>query len=654
MKDTVNNNATDSKSNASQHIQKFGRFLSGMVMPNIGAFIAWGLITALFIPTGWWPNAKLATLVGPMILYLLPLLIGYTGGKMVYGQRGGVLGAIATMGVIVGTDIPMFIGGMIMGPAGGWLIKKFDGAVHDKIPSGFEMLVNNFSAGIIGSAITIFGYYGIGPVVARISNGLGAGVGMFVDRGLLPLASVFIEPAKILFLNNAINHGVLSPLGIAQSAEMGKSIFFLLETNPGPGLGILLAYWVFSKGMIRQSAPGAIIIHFLGGIHEIYFPYILMQPILLLAVMAGGAAGVFTFNALGAGLVAVPSPGSIFALSAMAPKGELLPVLAGVLVSTGISFLVASVLINKKETDEDSFESAKEQMVDLKGKKSSVVTTKDGPVIDKLSEELVGDRDIKLIVVACDAGMGSSAMGAGKLRTALKKAGLDVKSINSSIEQLDETMDIVITHEKLTDRAKSTLPSAIHLSITDFLTTPVYEEIVDFLSNRKKGVSKEVDVESTVDEKDDVEETADTDAPETLTLDNIMISLESVSKEEAIKQAGEILFKGGYVNEDYIEAMLQRDRELSTFIGNGTAIPHGVNEAKKEIKHTGISILQYPDGIEYDGNTVYLIVGIAGLGNEHLKILSNLAEIIEDEEKVEQLRTTKDVNDIYKQFTNKM
>ena len=321
MKDTLNNNAVESKGKAQQRVQKFGRFLSGMVMPNIGAFIVWGLITTLFIPTGWLPNENLASLVGPMIVYLLPLLIGYTGGKLVYGHRGGVLGAVATMGVIVGTDIPMFIGGMIMGPLGGWIIKKFDEAIHDKIPSGFEMLVNNFSLGIFGTVIAILGYYGIGPVVERISNGLGAGVEMFVERGLLPLASIFIEPAKILFLNNAINHGVLSPLGIAQQAELGKSIFFLLETNPGPGLGILLAYWVFSKGMIKQSAPGAIIIHFLGGIHEIYFPYILMQPILILAVVAGGAAGVFTFNALGAGLVAVPSPGSIFALSAMAPKG---------------------------------------------------------------------------------------------------------------------------------------------------------------------------------------------------------------------------------------------------------------------------------------------------------------------------------------------
>jgi PTS system mannitol-specific IIC component len=455
------NNSINNSGSSRENIQKFGRFLSGMVMPNIGAFIAWGLITALFITTGWLPNENLSTLVGPMIVYLLPLLIGYTGGKMVYGQRGGVLGAIATMGAVVGTDIPMFIGGMIMGPLGGYLIKKFDEAVDGKIPTGFEMLVSNFSAGIIGTLITLLAYLGIGPVVAQISNTLGAGVGAFVDANLLPLASVFIEPAKVLFLNNAINHGVLSPLGIAEQAEVGKSIFFLLETNPGPGLGILLAYWVFSKGMIKQSAPGAIIIHFLGGIHEIYFPYILMQPSLILAAIAGGASGVFTFVLLGAGLVAVPSPGSIFALAAMAPKGGLLPVLAGVIVSAGVSFLVASLLINKKEANDESFESAKQNMVDLKGKKSSVVKTK-----------------VKKIIVACDAGMGSSAMGAGKLRNKVKKAGLDIEVTNMAINDLPNDVDIVITHNKLTDRAKSAAPNAQHISIDDFIMTPVYDQLV--------------------------------------------------------------------------------------------------------------------------------------------------------------------------------
>jgi PTS system mannitol-specific IIC component len=386
---------------------------------------------------------------------------------MVYGTRGGVLGAIATAGVIVGTSIPMFIGGMVMGPLAAWIIKKFDGLIEGKIPSGFEMLVNNFSAGIIGGGLTVLGYKAFGPLVEGFSNLLGSGVEAIVSRGLLPIASIFIEPAKVLFLNNAINHGVLSPLGIEQAAEAGKSIFFLLETNPGPGLGILLAYWVFSKGMIKQSAPGAIIIHFFGGIHEIYFPYILMQPSLVLAAIAGGATGVATFSIFNAGLVAAPSPGSIIALTLMAPKGGLLPVYLGVLTSTIVSFLVAALLIRKKGANDESFEQAKEDMVEMKGKKSSVVKTR---------------KEVKKIIVACDAGMGSSAMGASKLRGMVNKAGLDIEVVNCAIDDLPSDVDIVVTHSQLTERAKGVVPTAEHISIEDFIMTPVYGELVERLT----------------------------------------------------------------------------------------------------------------------------------------------------------------------------
>lgn len=335
-----------------EKIQSFGRFLSGMVMPNLGAFVAWGLITALFIGTGWLPNAKYATVVGPMITYLLPILIGYTGGKVVHGQRGAVVGAVATAGVIVGGGVPMFLGAMIIAPITAFALKMFDKLVEDKIPAGFEMLVANFSAGIIGAVFAIIGLEVIGPVVTSVTEWFGNGVQVIVDAKLLPLASLVVEPAKILFLNNAINHGVFGPLGIAQVAETGKSIFYLIETNPGPGLGVLVAAWFFGKGLAKDSAPGAIIIHFLGGIHEIYFPYVLMNPLLLASVIAGGATGVFTFVLLDAGLVAPPSPGSIFALSAMA-SGDLLKVWLGIALSAGVSFFVSTLIYKFTETKAD-------------------------------------------------------------------------------------------------------------------------------------------------------------------------------------------------------------------------------------------------------------------------------------------------------------
>lgn len=456
---------TNSKTSARDSMQKFGKFLSGMVMPNIGAFIAWGLITAFFIPTGWIPNELLGSLVDPMIKYLLPLLIGYTGGKMVGGARGGVIGTVATMGVIVGADIPMFIGAMIMGPLAGFVIKKFDKVVDGKIPSGFEMLVNNFSIGILGMILAILGFFAIGPVVVVLTGILKTGVEALVARKLLPLVSLFIEPGKILFLNNAINHGVLGPIGLEQVQESGKSIMFLLEANPGPGLGIILAYWMYSKGSVKQSAPGAAIIHFLGGIHEIYFPYVLMNPLLLLAVIAGGASGILVFTILGAGLVATPSPGSIFALMAMAPKGGLLPVLAGVAVATVVSFLVAApfIKIASKNAKEEDLEEAKGKVNEMKN---------------------INKSSVKKIVFACDAGMGSSAMGASKFRNKIKELNLGIEVMHASVDEIPKDTDIVVTHKTLIDRAKKSCPNAELIAIQNFLTDDNIQNLYNRLANK--------------------------------------------------------------------------------------------------------------------------------------------------------------------------
>lgn len=451
-------------------VQRMGSHLSGMIMPNIGAFIAWGLITALFIPTGWLPNEHLAKLVDPMIKYLLPLLIGFTGGNMVYGARGGVVGATATIGVIVGADIPMFLGAMLMGPLGGFAIKQVDRLFEGKVRSGFEMLVNNFSAGIVGGLLTLAAYLGIGPVVLGLNKALAAGVEVIVGAGLLPLANIFIEPAKVLFLNNAINHGVLSPVGIEQATNTGKSILFLLEANPGPGLGILLAFMIFGKGSARQSAPGAAIIQFLGGIHEIYFPYILMKPLLILAAIGGGVAGVFTFTLFDAGLVAVPSPGSIFAVLAMTPRGGYVGVLAGVLVAAVVSFLIAALFLKRSSGDEaGDLEEAAKNMEAMKGKKSAAASM------------LTSQKPVRKIVFACDAGMGSSAMGASVLKNKVNKAGLEIQVTNTSISQLPEDADLVITHKNLTDRAKEKLPHARHISVDNFLNSPEYDALISRL-----------------------------------------------------------------------------------------------------------------------------------------------------------------------------
>ena len=486
------------------HVQRFGTFLSNMVLPNIGAFIAWGLITALFIETGWitligdalgheggygfveklgaWGSGVDGTgIVGPMITYLLPLLIGYTGGRMMYDDniRGGVVGAIATMGAITGASVPMFLGAMIMGPLGGYTMKKIDGIWDGKIRPGFEMLVNNFSAGIWGGFLAILGFVGAGPFVEQFSKGASSVVNTLVDNGLLPLTSIFIEPAKILFLNNAINQGILTPLGTSEAAQEGKSILFLLEANPGPGLGLLLAFTFFGTGMAKASAPGAILIQFVGGIHEIYFPYVLMKPILVFAVIGGGMTGVGVNVAFDAGLRSPAAPGSIIAVWAASPPGEIVGVTLSVIASAAVSFLIAGFLL-KLDRSEGDLGAATAGMESMKGKKSIASSTLAG------SGSHTGP--ITSIVFACDAGMGSSAMGASVLRKKVHSAGFtDVTVVNKAISNLRDDYDVVVSHQDLTPRAKQRTGSAVHVSVDNFMNSPRYDEIVELVRERNSG-----------------------------------------------------------------------------------------------------------------------------------------------------------------------
>lgn len=451
-----------------QKLQTFGRFLSAMVMPNIAAFIAWGLITALFIPDGWMPNATLNQIVGPMQRFLLPTLIAFSGGKMIADVRGGVVGAIAAIGVMAGTEQPMFIGAMIAGPLGGWCIKKLDGLLEGHIPNGFEMLVTNFSAGILGAILAIVGCLGIEPVCAAITAALASGVNWLVQHGMLWLTSILVEPAKVLFLNNAINHGIFTPLGMDQVAEAGKSIFFLIESNPGPGLGLLAAYWLAGKGNAKDSAPGAMIIEFFGGIHEIYFPYVLMNPITLIGLIAGGSVGVIINSLLGGGLVSAASPGSIIAILGMCAPGTHLAVILSVLGAALTTCAINTVLL-KAFGKEGDMEKAKNDV------SSSKAASKGNAPIPAPAASAI--KPSFTIAFACDAGMGSSAMGAASLTKKLKNAGMDVNVPHYAINDLP-SVDYVVTHESLVERAKSKVPNATIFAITSFMGGSEYDEIV--------------------------------------------------------------------------------------------------------------------------------------------------------------------------------
>jgi len=668
--------APAARGGARMNVQRFGTFLSNMILPNIGAFIAWGLITALFIQTGWialigdrvfgfdpttngygfvsvlgaWADADgnpmhdSAGIVGPMITYLLPLLIGYTGGRMMYNDnlRGGVVGAIATMGAVTGASVPMFLGAMIMGPLGGWSMKKIDAIWDGKIKPGLEMLVNNFSAGIWGGILAVVGFVLAGPIVEWFSNRAAELVQFLVDNSLLPLTSIFIEPAKVLFLNNAVGNGILVPLGTTEaSGPSGKSILFLLEANPGPGLGLLLAFALFGKGISKSSAPGAILIQFIGGIHEIYFPYVLMKPRLILAVILGGMTGVATNLIFDSGLRSPASPGSIIAVWIAAPPSSLVGVTLSVILSAAVSCLVASVMLRFDKTEEDGdLAAATADMEARKGKKSSVASALTG---SGASARTGGP--IRTIVFACDAGMGSSAMGASVLRKKMQAAGHSEVSVsNKAISNLTDTVDLVITHQDLTDRARSKAPSAHHVSVDNFMGSPRYDEVVELVGQTNSGEAAAAGSVATDGQ----------DGP----LDAGLLSRDSIvldgtgTRDDAITRSGELLVAAGAVEASYVAAMHEREKSVSTYMGNLLAIPHGTNEAKSAINRSAISFVRYPGGVDWNGKEVRFVIGIAGAGKDHLKLLGKIAEVFLDEAQVARLDAATSADDVLAVLSN--
>lgn len=626
-----------------EKVQSFGRFLSGMVMSNIGAFIAWGLTAALFIDTGWLPNKELSTLVGPFLGYALPLLIAYTGGKMVGGTRGAVMGAIAVMGVIQSNPgTTMLMGAMVMGPLAGWVIKQFDALVEGKIKPGFEMLVNNFSVGILGLIMAILGFYITGPIMAAILALLKAGAEVLVANRLLPLVSLVVEPAKVLFLNNAINHGIFTPLGAEQASEFGKSIFYMIETNPGPGTGVLLAYWLFSRDQVtKDSAPGALIVHLLGGIHEISFPYILMNPLLLLATIGGSFAAMVYNTLLGLGLSGPASPGSIFAFVGMAPKGSTLSVFFAFVIAAGVSFLIASPIV-RLSNGKGSLEDARQEVASRKSAAKGLHPAGAG-------DKKVDLRTLDQIVFACDAGMGSSAMGAAIMQRKLERAGFgNIKVTHASVSEIPPGAQFIICHEDLAERARRSAPQARLVTITNFMNAPEYDDIVNEIIVSRENPHQQSAAQNP----------AKAARPDyhggVLIRKNILLNRPKQTKEEVIRDMGRVLHESGYVTERYTEAMLKKEEVFNTAIGNKLAIPYGVEGMTGEILNAGIAIFTYPDGVDWgNGQTVNLVIGIASVGDEHLETLSKIATTCSSEAEVAKILKM-NVDEVYALFISQI
>lgn len=632
-------------------VQRFGKFLSAMIMPNIGALIAFGFLAAFFNSSGWIPHEGFATIFSAILVYLIPILIASTGGKLIGGERGSIVAAIAVMGAIMSdTGTTMLMAAMIIGPLGGFCIRKFDEIMDGHMPAGFEMLINNFSAGIMGMLLAMFSYLAIGPFMNLILAILTAGVNILVEHGLLPLIAVFVEPAKVLFLNNAINHGIFTPIATAQAAESGRSIMYMLEANPGPGLGVLLAYMFFCEDKkTKQSAPGAVVIHLLGGIHEIYFPYILMNPLVIIAPIVGNIVAIFWYNLTGSGLVGPASPGSIIAYMMMAPRDSMISVLVGVLIAAAVSFVIASAIIRMSRGK--SLEEAQAEVASRKAeaKGESIVSTVE-----------IKTEDVRKIVFACDAGMGSSAMGATKFRNRIKAKRPDLTVINTSVDNIPTDCNIAVVQITLAERARKSVPGARIVTINNFLADAaldaLYEEltgILDVQGNVQAGDKEEAVQEKALQqaagaESDQQEMTVE--EKQVLVKEGIRLNLLPVSKEEAIRAAGELLTELGYVDASYIDAMQEREKIVTTYMGMGVAIPHGTSQAKGTVKKTGIVLMQYPDGVNFGDEKAQLVFGIAGIGDEHLDLLSKICGMLEEEDVLEKFKTTSDIEWIMEQL----
>lgn len=616
----------ETKAGALDRIRKFGGHMSGMVMPNLGAFVGWGLLAALFIPTGWIPNEKLNEMVGPILNYLLPLLIGYTAGYNIHGQRGGVIDAFTTMGVIVGSDITMFSGAMIMGPFSSWLLKKFDHAVEGKIKPGFEMLINNFSLGILGFALAILGYLIIGPVVNAIIAFLTAGINFLIAKKLIPLLAVFMCPAQVLFLNNAVNHGIISPIAFAQAQEAGKSLMFLLDSNCGPLLGTLCSIAVFGKGKAKETAPMAMFIAGIAGIGEVYFPFILANPIMIFATMGGLATSLLLLVVLGGGLVGMPSPGSLINIALMTPKDAAVANVLAIGAGFAVALLIGSFILKTIGSPEEEADLA------VAGIDMGTKTAKPEAALKKHKPSSGGA--IRYIIVACDSGMGSSAMGASVLKNRLQKEGYkDIKVKNSSASRIDPDADMIITLEGLIERAKLSVDNTGRefLAINNFLKEADYDRALEVIEDRN-GKEK---------------------AKPILSEENIALNVKVKDKEEAIRYAGKILVENAYTTPKYIEHMMERERRFSVYIGNHLAIPHGIESSDSEIYTSGLSVVQIPEGVDFgDGNIAYVVIGIAGKDGTHLNMLSNIALICAEEENIEKMRHAENKQEIMELLKN--
>lgn len=426
----------------------YTNYLSRMMMPNLSIFIAWMIISFALSQLNIEP-VYIQKVEKGILQLVLPLMIAYTGGELQSRGRGGIAAVVAVFGLILMTDAPQVFGAMALGPSAGWLIKHLDQMMKDKVRVGYEMITANVSVGVIGSLLFLVSYFLLAPLFEGISQVSYQVVDFFVRNNVFAGIHLILEPMKVFFFNNIINHGLLTPLGIEDAAVHGSSLLFLIETNPGPGMGVLIAYCWLGAKTIRTNAATALVVQALGGIHEVYFPFVLLHPALFVAPIIGGGSGTLIFQLFDAGLKAPASPGSLLIIMANAPLSKMLGIFAGITVSTIVSFSIASVILKRPQKNHE---------------------------VKNMSNR----KQITEIIVACDAGMGSSAIGASILKRQLQEAQLSIPVRYESIYRVDDQAHILlVTQKELAAIAQKKAPHVQHFHVENFLAKEEYTGLID-------------------------------------------------------------------------------------------------------------------------------------------------------------------------------
>lgn len=472
-------------------LHRFGKFYTKVIINFIGIFIFVGILSVVFGDYGWLPNKDIYAISQFVYKVVIPLMIAYAAGNQAghcgecvgseHLQAGGAIAVMAVSGMILADGETGILGAMILGPLSGMLWKHVLQPSVKKVKTGLEMLVRNVVAAFAGSIMTLLAFYLIAPAIAVCADMLLLGVNYLIGHKLIWLVSFVIEPAKVLFLNNSINHGILIPIGMQQAEHMGESILFLLEANPGPGLGILTAlYW--EKKEKRKEYAASMFVEFVGGIHEIYFPEVISNMWLLLALISGGAAGNLCFLVLHGATTGVVSPGSIFAVLLVCAQNRVLGVLVGIFVSAAVSATVAILILKwQKKRFKISEKSASPET----GSRSETEL-----VVQSESEDKVEKKMMQKVGFICNAGVGSSAMGAALFRKKLREMNLiEVEVEAYAADQIPEDLDAVVCQKDLKEMLLPELKAVKVYTVESLLNQSEYMAIIEEM---QKGGEKRI------------------------------------------------------------------------------------------------------------------------------------------------------------------